>query len=100
MFLKPSLQNRKCVPYRISKGFHLWLSSEQDGVLLEIHNRKEESCVWSLVKVKYPSTVGCWLQPLGTDMVDSLQLQTAGETYTPYQRKAPPLQAEEEGPPT
>jgi hypothetical protein len=28
--------------------FHSWLSSEQDGVLLEICNRNEESCVWSL----------------------------------------------------
>jgi hypothetical protein len=29
--------------------FHSWLSSEQDGVLHEIRNRNEETCVWSLV---------------------------------------------------
>jgi hypothetical protein len=33
----------------LAKGFHLWPSSEQDGVLLDIRNRDEESCIWSLV---------------------------------------------------
>jgi hypothetical protein len=34
---------------RLAMVFHSWLSSEQDGVLLKIHNRNEESCLWSLV---------------------------------------------------
>jgi hypothetical protein len=38
--------------------------------------------------------------PKTLDMIGSLQWQTAGEPYTPYQEIAPPLQAEEEGPPT
>jgi hypothetical protein len=37
-FLKLGLQNRKCVPFRLARVFHSWLSSEQDDVLLEIHN--------------------------------------------------------------
>jgi hypothetical protein len=36
---------------RLAKGFHSWPSSEQDGVLLKICNRNEESCVWSLVAI-------------------------------------------------
>jgi hypothetical protein len=51
-FLKPVLQSRKRMPYWISKGVQFMtflLSSEQDGVLLEIHNWNEESWVWTLV---------------------------------------------------
>jgi hypothetical protein len=33
----------------LAKGFHWWASSEHDGVLLEIHNRNDKSCVWSLI---------------------------------------------------
>jgi hypothetical protein len=33
----------------LAKWFHSWLSSEQDGVLLEIRNRNEESCGWRLI---------------------------------------------------
>jgi hypothetical protein len=35
--------------FQISKGVPFMLSSKQDGVLLEIRNQNEESCVWSLV---------------------------------------------------
>jgi hypothetical protein len=35
----------------LAKGSHSWPSSEQDDVLLEIRNRNEESCVWSLVAI-------------------------------------------------
>jgi hypothetical protein len=52
------------------------------------------------VEVNYPSTMGHLLCPVGADKIDSFQWQTAGEPYTPYCIKAPPLQAEEEGPPT
>jgi hypothetical protein len=33
----------------LAKWFHSWFSSEHDDVLLEIRNRNEESCGWSLV---------------------------------------------------
>jgi hypothetical protein len=41
--------------------------------------------------------MGCrlWLKIL--DTIGSLQQQTAGEPYTPYQEAAPPLQAKEGG---
>jgi hypothetical protein len=48
-FLKPGLQNRKRVPFGLARVFHSRLSSEHDGVLLEIRNRNEESCLWSVV---------------------------------------------------
>jgi hypothetical protein len=35
----------------LAKGSHPWLSSEQDCVLLEIRNRNEESCLWSLIAI-------------------------------------------------
>jgi hypothetical protein len=49
VFLKSVLQNRKCMPFGLARVFHSWLSSEYDGVLLDIHNCDEESCVWGLV---------------------------------------------------
>jgi hypothetical protein len=49
VFLKPELQNRKRMPYQISKGISFMTFLEQDGVLLEIRNQNEESSVWSLV---------------------------------------------------
>jgi hypothetical protein len=49
MFLKLGLQNRKCMPFRLARVFHSGLSSEQDGVLLEIRNQNEESCLWSVI---------------------------------------------------
>jgi hypothetical protein len=48
-FLKPGLQNRKHAPFRLARVFNSWPSSEQDGVLLEIRNWNEESCVRSLI---------------------------------------------------
>jgi hypothetical protein len=48
-FLKPGLQNRKRVPFRLARVFHSWLSSEQNGVLLEIRNQNKEGYLWSLV---------------------------------------------------
>jgi hypothetical protein len=48
-FLNPGLQNRKCVPFELARVFHLWLSSEHDGILLEIHNWNKESCLWRVV---------------------------------------------------
>jgi hypothetical protein len=33
----------------LAKVFHSWLSSEQDNVLLEIRNRNEARCLWSLI---------------------------------------------------
>jgi hypothetical protein len=41
--------------------------------------------------------MGCRLCPKILDTIGSLQQQTAGEPYTPYQEAAPPLQAEEGG---
>jgi hypothetical protein len=52
-----------------------------------------------VVGVKYPSTTGCQLWPMGTDTIDTLQRQTTGESYNSYRTKDPPLQAEEEGSP-
>jgi hypothetical protein len=49
MFLKTGLQNRMCVTFGLAKVFRSWLSSEHDGILLEICNRNEESCLWSVV---------------------------------------------------
>jgi hypothetical protein len=54
-FLKPVLQNRKHVSFGLAKVFHSLLSSEHDGVLLEIHNQNEESCVWSHVATTGPN---------------------------------------------
>jgi hypothetical protein len=48
-FLKPGLQNRNHVPFRLARVFHSWFSSEQDGILLKIHNRNEECCLWSVL---------------------------------------------------
>jgi hypothetical protein len=48
-FLKLGLQNRKRMPFGLARVFHSWFSSERDGVLLEIHNRNEESWLWSVV---------------------------------------------------
>jgi hypothetical protein len=48
-FLKPILQNRRCLSFELAKVFHSWLSSEHYGVLLEIRNQNEDSCLWSLV---------------------------------------------------
>jgi hypothetical protein len=45
-------------------------------------------------------TVSRWLWPKTMDMIGSLQWKTAGEPYTLYQEMAPPVQAEEEGPPS
>jgi hypothetical protein len=50
-FVKLVLQNRKHMPFGLARVFHSLLSSEQDGVLLEIHNQNEESCLWSLVAI-------------------------------------------------
>jgi hypothetical protein len=53
-----------------------------------------------VVGVDTSGTVGrqLWLKIL--DTIDSLQWQTTGESYTPYQEMTPPFQAEEEGPST
>jgi hypothetical protein len=53
--------------------------------------------VWLYVGVKYHSTVGRRLRPVGIDMIDSLQWQAAEESSTPHYRTAPPLQTEEGG---
>jgi hypothetical protein len=54
-FLKLVLQNRKRVPYRISNGVLFMTFVEQDGILLEIHNRNDEICVWRLVATTSPN---------------------------------------------
>jgi hypothetical protein len=43
--------------------------------------------------------MGHRLRPKILDTIGSLQRQTAGEPYTPYQKTTPPLQDEEEGSP-
>jgi hypothetical protein len=54
-----------------------------------------------MVLGKYtPGTMGRQLRHKTLNTISSLQWQTAEEPYTPYQEMAPPLQAEEEGPPT
>jgi hypothetical protein len=40
---------------KLAKVFHSWLSSEQNDVLLEIHNRNKESCLWSLIATTRPN---------------------------------------------
>jgi hypothetical protein len=48
-FLKPGLENRKRVPFRLARVFHSWFSFAHDVILLEIRNQNEESCLWSVV---------------------------------------------------
>jgi hypothetical protein len=45
------------------------------------------------------TTYNC-LWPKILDAIGSLQWQIVRESYTLYQKMAPPLQAEEDGPPT
>jgi hypothetical protein len=52
------------------------------------------------VGVNTESTAGHRIRSKILDTIGSLQRQTAGEQYTPYQEIAPPLQAEYEGTPT
>jgi hypothetical protein len=86
-FLKPCLQNRKRVPFRLARVCHSWLSSEQDDVLLEIRNRNEESCLWSVVAttglnltiISLPRCQTSWTQVLPcSSVVHSLRLKTTG----------------------
>jgi hypothetical protein len=55
--------------------------------------------VSNIVRVDTPGTTGHQLWPKILDTIDSLQHQMAEEPYTPYQKMAPLLQAEELGPP-
>jgi hypothetical protein len=48
-FLKPGLQNRKRMPFGLAMVFHSCLPSEQDDILLEIHNQDEESYLWRVI---------------------------------------------------
>jgi hypothetical protein len=47
---------------------------------------------------RVPWDASCGLKIL--DTIGSLQWQTTGEQYTPYQETTQPLHVEEEGPPT
>jgi hypothetical protein len=68
------------------------------ALILSARSREGSSAVSTLVGVNTGGTVGRQLRPKILDTISFLQLQTAGEPYTPYQKMAPPLQAEEEGP--
>jgi hypothetical protein len=54
-------------------------------------------CQWAMSGSCTLGTLGyrLWLKIL--DTIGSLQWQTVGEPYTPYQETVPPLQAEEGG---
>jgi hypothetical protein len=87
VFLKLGLQNRKCVPFGLARVFHSWFSSEQDGILLEIRNRNEESWLWSAITTTSLSLTEISLPRCQTfldtsvprsSLVHSLRLKTTG----------------------
>jgi hypothetical protein len=82
-FLKPLLQNRKLMPFILAMVFHSW-PSEQDSILLEIRNRNEESCLWSLIATTSLDLPVISLQVLPcSSLVCSLRLKMTGVSITP-----------------
>jgi hypothetical protein len=75
----------------LAKVFHLGHSSEQDDVLLKIHNWNEEGCEWSLVATSSLNLTVMSL-PRGQTLLDtsitmfslvhSLRLKMAGVSLT------------------
>jgi hypothetical protein len=78
---------------KLIKEFHA--HSNPQPLTLPLILREKKASRWrTLLRSCTPDTVGHRLGPISLDMTDSFQWQMSGEPSTP------PLQAEEEGPPT